>query len=55
MKIFYTDGPPSLTAGSAGQFINGEPKEVDDKIAVELLKKPPFKEFKKNKEVINNG
>lgn len=44
-KVFYDEGPLAVTAGIAGQFQLGVPKEVEDDVADLLLKKPMWKEF----------
>jgi len=57
MKIIYTGGLPSITAGIAGQFKQNEPKEVDEAVAALLLKKADFKELKprKKEEITDKG
>ncbi len=44
-KLFYDEGPLVMTCGAAGAFRIGQPKEVPDEIAAELLRKGRLKEW----------
>lgn len=39
MKVYYKEGPLKQTFGVAGEFLIGEPKEIDDALAEDLLRK----------------
>jgi hypothetical protein len=39
MKVFYDEGMPVMNFSDAGDFRIGEPKEVRDDLAKELLRK----------------
>ena len=43
-RVYYTDGPPTITAGIAGIFNQGKARPVSDRIAAMLLARPEFKE-----------
>jgi hypothetical protein len=45
-KLYYDEGPLVMTCGEAGAFRINEPKEVEDKLAAELLRKGRHKEWK---------
>jgi len=40
MEIKYTTGPGRVTMGTAGTFFRGEPREVPDDLAEQILAKP---------------
>jgi hypothetical protein len=44
-KLYYEEGPLVMGCGIAGDFRIGEPKEVADDLAVELLRKGRLKEW----------
>jgi hypothetical protein len=43
MQIQYTEGPPTVDMGAAGQFKINEPREVADELAERLLAKNTIK------------
>lgn len=43
-RVYFPEGPPTLTAGIAGRFNQGKAKPVSDKTAALLLARPEFKE-----------
>jgi len=50
MHIYYESGPPTVTLGVAGTFEKGTSRDIDDKLAEQLLGKKSI-EFKKGKKV----
>lgn len=44
-KLYYDEGPLTMGCGAAGEFRIGEPKEVADGLAAELLRKGRLKEY----------
>ena len=50
MHIYYENGPPSVTMGAAGTFKKGVSRDIDDKLAEQLLAKKSivFKEGEKS-------
>lgn len=43
MKIKYVQGPPSVEVGIAGKFRLNEERELDDRVAQQLLRKSSVK------------
>lgn len=43
-KVYYTDGPDTITAGIAGTFTRGKAKPVSTRVADLLLARPEFHE-----------
>lgn len=43
-KVYYTDGPDTITAGIAGLFCRGKAKPVSTRLADLLLFRPEFHE-----------
>lgn len=43
-NVYYSDGPPSITAGIAGRFTQGKQRPVSDRIGALLLARPEFRE-----------
>ena len=39
MHIYYEEGPPRVGMGEAGEFVRGVSRDVDDKLAKQILKK----------------
>ena len=39
MHIYYTDGPPTIKMGDAGEFEQGVSRDIDDKLAKQILDK----------------
>jgi len=50
MHIFYEEGPPKVTMGAAGTFKRGESRDIDDKLAEQILGKKTIV-FKKGKKI----
>jgi hypothetical protein len=51
MHIYYEDGPPAVKMGAAGAFRRGESRDIDDKLAEQILEKKTVK-FKKGKKAL---
>jgi hypothetical protein len=51
MHIYYKDGPPKVGMGAAGVFEKGVSRDIDDKLAEQILKKTSiiFKKGEKKK------
>ena len=49
-NLYYDEGPEVQSFGDAGIFRLGEPRQVEDDLAVILLRKGRLKEFKEPKE-----
>ncbi len=45
-KLVWGGNPPEMDTPLAGRFVKGEPKEVSDEVAEQLLTHPDFKEYK---------
>lgn len=39
MHIYYEEGPPRVGMGAAGDFVKGVSRDIDDKLAEQILKK----------------
>ena len=39
MKVWYQEGPLKQKFGAAGEFLIGQPKEIKDDLAADLLRK----------------
>jgi hypothetical protein len=50
MKVFYDEGMPMMNFSAAGDFRKGEPKEVPDDLAKELLRKGRVKIWEEKEE-----
>ena len=50
MKVYYDEGMPMMNFSAAGDFQKGEPKEVPDDLAKELLRKGRVKIWEDNAE-----
>ena len=52
MHIYYEDGPPSIGMGDAGAFKRGVSRDIDDKLAQQILKKTSivFKEGQRDEQ-----
>ncbi len=50
-SVYYTEGPESITAGVAGRFEIGIPKELTNEVANLLLAKPIFQEYIAEKDI----
>lgn len=50
MHIYYDDGPPTVTMGEAGTFARGVSRDIDNKLAEQVLgkKRVQFKKGKKD-------
>jgi hypothetical protein len=49
MKIYYDEGMPVMGFSDAGDFRKGEPKEIADDLAKELLRKGRVKIWEEEK------
>nr|AUG44380.1 hypothetical protein [uncultured bacterium] len=43
MHIYYEEGPPTVKMGEAGQFEQGVSRDIDDKLAKQILEKTSIK------------
>jgi len=39
MHIYYEEGPPRVGMGAAGDFVRGVSRDIDDKLAKQILAK----------------